>query len=157
MNPIGKFAKLLLALTVAAAVVMTLGGCKKDEPTAQTVPGHAQQAAPGEPAEAAGQAQAQTAEPKRAEDGSQLVEITVTVEGYVPSPVTLKKGEPVTLKVTRTTERTCATEFILDEHNINEKLPVGQTVTIQFTPNEAGELRYGCHMDKMISGRFYVQ
>ena len=156
MNPLGKFAKLLLALTLGAAVVIGLGGCKKDEPTAQAVPGHAQQAAPGEPA-AAPKTEAQTAEPKRAEDGSQLVEIKVTEEGYVPSPVTLKKGEPVTLKVTRTTERTCATEFILDEHNINEKLPVNEEVTIKFTPTEAGELRYGCHMDKMISGRFYVQ
>ncbi len=150
MTPLGKFAKILLALTVAAAVVLGLGGCKKEETAPQAAQPQTQVTAQAQEDDGA-------AEAKRAEDGSQLVVIRVTEEGYVPSPVTLKKGEPVTLEVTRTTERTCATEFILDEHDINEKLPVGETVTIRFTPNDAGELRYGCHMDKMISGRFYVQ
>jgi plastocyanin len=146
MTPIGKFAKLLLALTVAAALVLGMSGCKKEEPlsVARTTP-------VAEPPAAAAPS------PKTAADGSQLVEIRVTERGYEPSPVTLKKGEPVTLHVTRTTDRTCATEFILDEHQINEKLPMGQTVTIRFTPEKDGELVYGCGMDKMISGRFVVQ
>lgn len=147
MTPIGKFAKILLALTVAAAVVVGLGGCKKQEPGPSTA---ANQAATA-PAQPAG------AQPQVTEDGTQVVEIRVTQNGYEPSPINLKQGQPVEVRVTRDTERTCATEFILDEYNINEKLPVGETVTVRFTPEKDGELVYGCHMDKMISGRFIVQ
>lgn len=165
MTPIGKFAKILLALTVAAAVVVSMGGCKKEEPTATPSATTGQPSAAAQPAaeparapaEAPPAAAAQGAEVKTAEDGSQLVEIRVTEKGYEPSPVTLKKGQPVTAKVTRTTDRTCATEFILDEHNINEKLPLNETVTVKFTPEKDGQLVYGCGMDKMISGRFIVQ
>lgn len=148
MTPIGKFAKLLLALTVAAAVVVGVGGCKKQEPAPSTAANPAAATAPAQPS---------GAQPQVAEDGTQLVEIRVTEKGYEPSPINLKQGQPVEVRVTRDTERTCATEFILDEYEINEKLPVGETVTIRFTPEKDGELVYGCHMDKMISGRFIVQ
>lgn len=83
--------------------------------------------------------------------------LKVTAKGYEPSPLKLKKGEPVHLRVTRTTDRTCATEFVLDEHKLDVPLPLDQEVSIRFTPGKAGTLKYGCGMDKMISGSFVVE
>jgi plastocyanin domain-containing protein len=132
MNPVGKIIKVLLALIVSGAIIFGLQGCKKDMPAAGA---SAVAAAPGE----------------------RTVEIKVTDDGFQPSPITLTKGQPVLLKVTRTTDATCATDFVLDEHKIHEKLPLNQTVAIRFTPEQTGELKYGCAMDKMISGRFVIQ
>jgi plastocyanin domain-containing protein len=85
------------------------------------------------------------------------VVLKVTTKGYEPSPLTLKKGEPVHLRVTRTTDRTCATEFVLDEHKLDVALPLDKEVSIRFTPGKTGTLKYGCGMDKMISGTFVVE
>ena len=43
----------------------------------------------------------------------QRVRITVTDRGFEPATVTVPSGRPVTLLVTRRTERTCATAFVL--------------------------------------------
>lgn len=153
MNPVGKIVKLLLALTVAGVVALGLQGCEKQNTAAPQAPAAA---APSPAAAPTAPPPPAAAEQKDAE-GRRVVEIKVTNEGYVPSPVTLKQGEPVTVKVTRTTDATCATEFILDEHKINEKLPLNETITVQFTPQKSGELKYGCAMGKMMSGRFVIQ
>src|SRR5688500_13052832 len=84
------------------------------------------------------------------------IAIEVTEDGFVPAEITVAKGEPVTLVVTRKTEKTCATEFVMKSQNIEQKLPMNEPVTISFTPTEAGELRYACGMD-MIAGKVIVK
>jgi len=86
----------------------------------------------------------------------QRVKISVTEKGFVPAVVTVQSGRPVTLLVTRRTARTCATELVLKTHGINEKLPLGETVTIRFTPEQPGTLDYACAMD-MIKGKIVVR
>ena len=93
---------------------------------------------------------------EKRENGVRIVEMTVTEKGYEPSPVKLKKGEPVKLVVTRTTDHTCATEVVMDGYDINTPLPLNTPVEIAFTPKESGKLVYGCAMNKMISGVFLV-
>lgn len=87
----------------------------------------------------------------------QRIELSVTSKGFEPTPVKVKKGEPVTLVVTRKTDRTCAKELVLKEHAINQKLPLNEAVTINFTPTKSGELKYGCAMGQMISGILLVE
>ena len=74
------------------------------------------------------------------------VHITVTKNGYEPFRVQATRGKPLTLVVTRTTDETCATEIVIPEANISKDLPLGQPVTITFTPERTGELRYSCAM-----------
>lgn len=143
MTPVGKIVKILLALTVAAALVAGLQGCKRD--------------APPPPAPAQPPTLSEKAAGVAAPSGERVVAIKVTDNGFEPNPINLKKGEPVRLQVTRTTDNTCATEFVLDEHNINQKLPLNEAVAIRFTPDKTGELKYGCAMQKMISGRFVIE
>jgi len=86
----------------------------------------------------------------------QAIEIQVTGEGFVPDNIKVKKGQPVRVVVTRTTDRTCATELVIRDQGINQKLPLNQPVTVEFTPRKSGQLRYACGMD-MISGVVVVE
>jgi plastocyanin domain-containing protein len=86
----------------------------------------------------------------------QVVQITVTEDGFVPAEVKVKKGEPVKLVVTRKTDRTCATEIVVKDYGVEKKLPLGVPVEVTFTPSRSGKVRYACGMD-MISGVLVVQ
>src|SRR5688500_1536932 len=46
----------------------------------------------------------------------QLIEITVTDDGFVPSPIDVVACQQVTLVITRKTEKTCAREVVIKEH-----------------------------------------
>jgi plastocyanin domain-containing protein len=105
---------------------------------------------------ASGCSSSQQAKSEAPAGGSNRVEIAVTEDGFVPASVTVAAGQPVTMVVTRQTDKTCATELVLKEHNINQILPLNQAVEITFTPEKAGTLTYACGMD-MIKGTVVVQ
>ena len=88
--------------------------------------------------------------------GGTRVELAVTERGFEPSEVQAKKGEPLTLVVTRKTEATCAKEIVIADQNIRKDLPLDQAVELTFTPGNSGEIRYVCGMD-MIAGKIVVQ
>ena len=87
---------------------------------------------------------------------SNAIAISVTENGFEPAEITVNKGERVTLVVTRKTEKTCATEFVMKSQGVHKALPLDRPVTIAFTPTEAGEVRYACGMD-MITGKVIVK
>ena len=84
------------------------------------------------------------------------IAIAVTENGFEPTTVTVPAGKPVTLVVTRQTDKTCATDFVMPEHHINQPLPLGKPVEITFTPEKPGELTYACAMD-MYKGKVIVK
>jgi plastocyanin domain-containing protein len=85
------------------------------------------------------------------------IELKVTEEGFVPADVKVRKGEPLSLKVTRTTDKTCATEILIEGTDINIPLPLNQAVAVAYTPTRSGEIRYGCAMGMMVSGVLVVE
>jgi plastocyanin domain-containing protein len=85
------------------------------------------------------------------------VEIKVTDKGYEPTPITVKKGEPLRLRITRTTEETCAKDIILPDYGIETELPMNKPVDVEFTPTKGGKLKYGCSMGMMIAGVLIVE
>lgn len=124
--------RLMFCLAIAVAVG---AGCAKEPPPKAKAP----------------------APPTAATNGR--VEISVTDKGFQPKNVSVPKGEPVTLVFTRRTEKTCATEIILEvegQEKIERKLPLNEAVEVTATFPKAGELRYACAMD-MISGVITVQ
>ncbi len=137
MRFFSKLIKPLLALA-ASALVLSQQGCTQEQ----------------KPAAAAPTAAAPSAKPS---EGPRSVTLTVTEKGYEPSPVQLKKDEPVKLVVTRKTDQTCATEIVMKDYGINTPLPLNTPVEIAFTPNKTGTLTYGCAMGQMISGTFMVE
>lgn len=85
------------------------------------------------------------------------LEVTVTSEGFtVKRPQALKVGQRVTLVVTRTTERTCATDIVLKQFGLKKALPLNQPVEVAFIPQKAGPVRFACAMD-MVSGELTVE
>jgi plastocyanin domain-containing protein len=84
------------------------------------------------------------------------IDLAVTEKGFEPAKVTVKKGEPVHLVVTRRVEHTCATEIQIKEAGVREKLPLNKPVSIELTPTKSGELRYACGMG-MLGGVLLVE
>ena len=118
--------RIRVALTVTAAVVLAAGCARKDTS-------------------------------RRGEGGSpQVIEMEVTSAGFVPAEVEVKAGEPVKLVITRRTEKTCATDFVMKDLGIRKALPLDQPVEIVFTPEHRGTIRYACAMD-MVSGQLDVR
>jgi plastocyanin domain-containing protein len=86
----------------------------------------------------------------------QVVELSVTSKGFEPALVTVKRGKPVKLVVTRKTERTCATEIVMKDFGVNQPLPSGKPVSVVVNPKGPGQYRFACGMD-MVAGVLKVQ
>ncbi len=89
-------------------------------------------------------------------DASGPIEMKVTKNGFEPANVRVAKGRPVELRITRTTDETCATEIVIPEAHVNVPLPLDRPVTVRFTPPHAGRLKYSCSMG-MFGGTIDVQ
>jgi plastocyanin domain-containing protein len=85
------------------------------------------------------------------------VELSVTELGFEPSPVRVHASTPVTLVVTRRTDRTCATELVVPGTLVKVALPLDTPVTVTFVPPKSGTLRYGCGLGMMVSGVLLVE
>ncbi len=131
---------------VLALAVVGLLACKKEESTPTPV------AAALKPAEAPKPAVAPSPS-----TGPRSIALAVTEDGFVPGNVTVKAGEPVTLVVTRKTDETCATDFLIDGTDIKRALPLNTPVEIAWTPAKAGKVKFGCAMDMMIGGVLLVE
>jgi plastocyanin len=81
--------------------------------------------------------------------------ITVSSNGYEPSSVSVVKGKPVKLAFYRADSENCGGEVVFAKQNIRKKLPVGETVLVEFTPTEAGEIGFACGMN-MMRGKLVV-
>src|SRR5437762_12252137 len=79
-------------------------------------------------------------------DKPRTVELSVTNKGFEPDNITVNKGEPLHLVVTRKTEQTCATSIDIKDAGIHKHLPLNKAVAIDVTPETAGEVRDGCGM-----------
>jgi plastocyanin domain-containing protein len=87
--------------------------------------------------------------------GVRVFELAVTEDGFDPSRVKIKKGEKVRFVVTRKTDSTCAKEIVIKPFGIEKKLPLNEPVTVEFTPEKSGEVRYACAMDH-VAGVLFV-
>jgi len=90
-----------------------------------------------------------TQDAARTGTAARRIEMTVTPAGFVPALAHVKVGEPVTLVITRTTDRTCATDIVIKDYGINQPLPENKPVEVTLTPTKAGSIRYACAMDMM--------
>jgi len=83
-------------------------------------------------------------------------EVNITVKGgYTPDTIVVKKGKPVRLHFTRQESALCSEVVVFDKLGQSAKLPEGQSVTLEFTPSEAGEIPFQCQMG-MLRGKVVV-
>ena len=109
--------------------------------------------APALPAPATPPAVAATALPPAAPaDRSGKVSMAVTDEGFEPSRIPARKGQPITFAITRKTDHTCAREIMFQGQEGKTALPLNKTVEVTYTPKASGEIKFGCAMGMMVSG-----
>ncbi len=82
------------------------------------------------------------------------VEVVVTEAGFEPAEVKVPHGRPVTLVITRKTDKTCATDVAVSGQV--KDLPLGKPVEIKLSFAKAGTVTYACSMN-MIKGTIIVQ
>ena len=87
--------------------------------------------------------------------GVQQVAIKVK-GGYNPDVIVVKQGKPVRLQFNREESSMCSEMVVFDKIGKSAKLPEGETVNIEFTPAEAGEIPFQCQMG-MLRGKVVVQ
>ena len=84
-------------------------------------------------------------------------EVPITVKGgYTPDLIVVKRGKPVRLLFNRQESVLCSEMVVFDKITRSAKLPEGETVAIEFTPEEAGEIPFQCQMG-MLRGKVVVQ
>lgn len=76
---------------------------------------------------------------------AQVIRVTQRANGYSPTTLTVKKGQPVKLIVDSQDSYTCAVSFILPKEGIRKTLQPGENV-FEFTPDKAGPLPFSCSM-----------
>jgi plastocyanin domain-containing protein len=89
------------------------------------------------------------------ESGAQEVAITVK-GGYTPDVIVVKAGRPVRLTFTRHESSACSEKVLFPDFNQNALLPEGEQVTLEFTPEKAGEYGFQCQMG-MLRGKLIVE
>lgn len=86
----------------------------------------------------------------------QVIEIKSTANGFEPEKIEVSSEEPVVLKVTRTSDDTCATDILIKDKKVNQKLPLNETVTINLGKLKKGEVKFSCSMN-MVKGSLQVK
>lgn len=83
-------------------------------------------------------------------------EINVVVKGgYDPDVIVVKRGKPVRLHFTRRESALCSEMVVFDKLGQSVKLPEGESVTVEFTPQQTGEIPFQCQMG-MLRGKVVV-
>ena len=91
-----------------------------------------------------------------ANSGPHVARLSVSESGFSPLSVEARRGQPLTLLVTRVSEASCAKEIMIPAARIRRSLPAHQEVTITFTPMERGSMQYTC-CDDMAGGTINVR
>jgi len=89
------------------------------------------------------------------ESGAQEVAITVK-GGYTPDVIVVQKGRPVRLTFTRQESSACSEIVLFPDFNQSAKLPEGEQVNVEFTPDKPGEYGFQCQMG-MLRGKLIVE
>ena len=75
------------------------------------------------------------------------VHLKVNENGFEPAKVHVKKGQPLKLIFTRTTDQTCAKKLVIKDASVRKDLPLNQPVEVDITPTKTGDIKYACGMD----------
>lgn len=75
------------------------------------------------------------------------VTLHITESGYTPGNITVKAGQPVTMKLVNDNGQGCIQSFTIPSLNIQKVVPVGSSDTLSFiAPNTPGQVPFMCSM-----------
>jgi plastocyanin domain-containing protein len=76
--------------------------------------------------------------------------------GYTPDVIVVQHGKPVRLTFRREETSACSEMVVFSEFGKSAKLPTGQSVPVEFVPEQAGEYEFTCQMG-MLRGKLIVE
>lgn len=76
--------------------------------------------------------------------------------GYTPDVIVVRRGRPVRLNFRREETASCSEMVLFPDFNKSAKLPTGETVPVEFLPEQPGEYGFSCQMG-MFRGRLIVE
>lgn len=84
-------------------------------------------------------------------------EVDIVVSGgYSPEVISIPKGKTTKINFIRKDSNDCLSEVVLSDFKIKKELPLNEKVTIEITPQKAGEFGYACGMN-MYHGKIIVK
>lgn len=84
-------------------------------------------------------------------------EVDITVSGgYSPEVISVPLRKTTKINFLRTDSTECLSEVVLPDFKIKRELPLNKKVTIEITPEKAGEFGYACGMN-MYHGKIIVK
>ncbi|MBI2049439.1 cupredoxin domain-containing protein [Candidatus Roizmanbacteria bacterium] len=91
----------------------------------------------------------------------EVVSVTDSVDilvkgGYSPNTISIPKGKTTKINFTRRDSSSCLEEVVISDFKIRKFLPMNKTVTIEVTPEKAGEYQFECGMN-MFHGKIIVE
>jgi plastocyanin domain-containing protein len=88
---------------------------------------------------------------------SGVQEVAITVKGgYTPDIIVVKAGQPLRMRFTRQESSSCSEMVLFPDFNQSAKLPEGQEVSVELTPDKPGEYGFQCQMG-MLRGKLIVE
>ena len=94
---------------------------------------------------------------QKAEISDGVQEVTITVDGgYVPSLITVKRGQPVRLQFNRLDPSSCLEKVLFPDFHVAQDLGLNQITPIEFTPEAVGVFQFSCGMG-MFHGAIAVE
>jgi plastocyanin domain-containing protein len=87
---------------------------------------------------------------------SGIYHIAVTQIGFTPAEITIPKGRPVTLVVTRLTDEISAKDIAFPTLHQRYELPLGEPVEIHLAPQPVGSLSYACG-NRIYGGKITIR
>ncbi len=86
-----------------------------------------------------------------------IQEVAITVKGgYTPDIIVVKAGQPLRMRFTRKESASCSEMVLFPDFNKSAKLPEGEEVLVEFTPDKPGEYGFQCQMG-MLRGKLIVE
>jgi len=82
--------------------------------------------------------------------------VIVVKGGYTPDLLVVQAGKPVRLKFNRQESAACSEMVLFPDFDKSAKLPEGETIAVEFTPQKPGEYGFSCQMG-MFRGRLIVE
>ena len=86
---------------------------------------------------------------KKSEASTPLADVTANEHGFTPPSLKLAGGGPGshgTVTFVRTTDKTCATEVVFPELNLEKKLPLNEVVSVELPTDAPKTLTFQCGM-----------
>ena len=94
---------------------------------------------------------------RAAETSSGHQEAMILVKGgYTPDVVVVQHGKPVRLNFRREETASCSEMVLFPDFDKSAQLPTGETVAVEFVPQDAGEYEFACQMG-MLRGKLIVE